>query len=201
MIKLPTHERIAEQAFRVHGIADDDCAAGERFDIAIKPIVSLLRQGAEIVSHNLAHETLVLCREIQKQSLHDLPQLSEADAAMLLSSLYNGHCTSVLAKKRNNGYWRKLSEEFRDCFGQDACTFEDHNPGHDAAKSARLFLHYNGADITTVSTAADHLQEPPHKKAKQASIDGGDDTVSWKYFSEYCSIKEEQDNDDKVMGE
>ena len=34
-----------------------------------------------------------------------------------------------------------------------------------------------------------------------AGDDGGDDTVIWKYFSEYCSIKEEQDNDDKVMGE
>ena len=34
-----------------------------------------------------------------------------------------------------------------------------------------------------------------------AGVDGGDDTVIWKYFSEYCSIKEEQDNDDKVMGE
>ena len=36
---------------------------------------------------------------------------------------------------------------------------------------------------------------------QNAGIDGGDDTVIWKYFSEYCSIKEEQDNDDKVMGE
>ena len=97
---------------------------------------------------------IVVCRELQKLSLHDAPD------AKLLKSLYSGHCTSILAKNRNNGYFRKLSNEFSKCVRQGGFVFIDHNPGHDAAKSARVFLHYHGASM--VSCSAD----PVSKKAR-----------------------------------
>ena len=110
--------------------------------------------GGQIVCHNLRHETLVICREVQKQNL--------ISASLLLRSLYSGHCTSIIAKRRNKGYWRKLSDEFRSCIGQEGFTFTDHNPGHDAAKCARLFLHYNEARVVSACTSAG----PPAKKSR-----------------------------------
>ena len=104
--------------------------------------------------HNLRHETLVICREVQKQNL--------TSASLLLRSLYSGHCTSVMAKRWNNGYWRKLSDEFRCCIGQEGFTFTDHNPGHDAAKCARLFLHYNEASVVSTLCSG----ESPVKKSR-----------------------------------
>ena len=76
--------------------------------------------------------------------------------------IYSGHCTSIIAKRRNKGYWRKLSDEFRSCIGQEGFTFTDHNPGHDAAKCARLFLHYNEARVVSACTSAG----PPAKKSR-----------------------------------
>ena len=79
-----------------------------------------------------------------------------------MKALYSGHCTSKLAKNRNNGYFRKLLDEFRNCIGQEGFDFTDHNPGHDAGKSARLFLHCHGAGVVSVS------EEPASKKARVA---------------------------------
>ena len=76
--------------------------------------------------------------------------------------IYSGHCTSIIAKRRNMGYWRKLSDEFRSCIGQGGFTFTDHNPGHDAAKCARLFLHYNEASVGGASSSVDR----PVKRCK-----------------------------------
>ena len=102
--------------------------------------------------HNLRHETLVICREVQKQNL--------ISASLLLLSLYFGHCTSIIAKRRNKGYWRKLSDEFPSCIGQEGFTFTDHNPGHDASKCARLFLYYNDASVVSdVSSAKSSVKK------------------------------------------
>ena len=90
----------------------------------------------------------MICREVQKQNL--------TSASLLLRSLYSGHCTSIIAKRRNKGYWRKLSDEFRSCIGQEGFTFTDHNPGHDAAKWARLFLHYNEASVVSAVSSAEY---------------------------------------------
>ena len=57
---------------------------------------------------------------------------------------------------------RKLSDEFRSCIGQEGFTFTDHTPGHDAAKCARLFLHYNEASVGGASSSVD----PPVKRCK-----------------------------------
>ena len=37
------------------------------FIVAIEPILQLLRHGGELVVHNLAHETYVICNENQKR--------------------------------------------------------------------------------------------------------------------------------------
>ena len=106
-----------------------------------------------MVCHNLPHETLVICREVHKLNL--------PSAMPRLESLFSGHCTSSIARRRY-GYRRKLSDEFRSCVGEEGFNFRDHNPGHDAAKSARLFLHYNGARVVSASSPLD----PPVKKCR-----------------------------------
>ena len=95
-----------------------------------------------------------ICRELQKLSLHDTSD------AKLLKSLYSNHCTSILAESRNNDYFRKLSDEFSKCVRQGGFAFIDHYSGHDAAKSARVFLHYHGASMVSCSA------EPVSKKGK-----------------------------------
>ncbi len=108
------------------------------------------------MAHNLAHEALVLCRETQKQSV-----LSKGDASMLMRSLYNGHCTSILAGTRNNGLFRNLLDEFRICFGDGAgASLRDHCPGNDAAKSARVFLHHNDAVVIDATLVSEPVDEP-----------------------------------------
>ena len=110
------------------------------------PILNLLQEGAQLVCHNLPHETLVICREVQKLNL--------LSAIPLLQSLFSGHCTLSIARKRH-GYRRKLSEVFRSCFGEEGFNFRDHNPGHDAAKCARLFLHYNEASVVSAVSSVE----------------------------------------------
>ena len=113
----------------------------------------VVQQGAQVVCHNLPHETLVICREVQKLNL--------PSAMSLLESLFSGHCTSSIARRRY-GYRRRLSDEFRSCIGEEGFNFTDHNPGHDAAKCARLFLHYNEARVVSACTSAG----PPAKKSR-----------------------------------
>ena len=163
-IKLPDDESIAKKAFHFHGITQEDCKTkGQDFETVILEIVKFLRQGASIVAHNLAHETLVLCRETQHSSL------PVEDASLLLKGLYNGQCTSLLAKKRNNGYFRKLSDEFRACFGDEvAALWRDHDAGHDAAKSARVYLHHIGAVVANAAPFPEAAEGPCHKKPRIA---------------------------------
>ena len=57
-VKLPEGESIAAKAVAYHGISDTRCLHAHDFSLALKPIIALLRQGAQIVCHNRAHETL-----------------------------------------------------------------------------------------------------------------------------------------------
>ena len=150
LIKLPESEIISEKAFAYHGISDAACADGQDLSLALKPVIALLRQGAQICCHNLAHETLVFCRELQKRTLIGSPTLSEDDAFLLLQSLYLGHCTSMLANKRN-GYYCRLTDEYQRCFGAMATVDIVHDPGQDAYKCACLFLHYTEAVVAASS--------------------------------------------------
>ena len=159
-IVLTENESIEKKAWSVHGITSGDCENGQRFEVVMQPLLALLRQGAVIMAHNLAHEALVLCREAQKQSV-----LSKGDASMLMRSLYNGHCTSILAGTRNNGLFRNLLDEFRICFGDGAgASLRDHCPGNDAAKSARIFLHHNDAVVIDATLVSEPVDEPCLKK-------------------------------------
>ena len=146
-IKLPKGYSIPEKVIQIHGITDAACSDGEELSVVLRPIIDLLQQGAEICCHNLRHETLVLCRELQKRNLIGLSEFSENDTSLLLRSLYMGHCTSILARWRNNGYYRRLTEEFLSCFGESSIVGPLHDPGVDSYKSALLFLHYNEACI------------------------------------------------------
>ena len=66
VIKLPKGQTIAQKASDVHGITTDACQEGEDFSVVLQTVVALLKEGAEICCHNLAHETLVFCREMNK---------------------------------------------------------------------------------------------------------------------------------------
>ena len=166
VIKLPKGHVISKKAVDVHGITDVACQKGQELSVALRPVIALLKEGAEMCCHNLRHERLVLCRELQKRSLTGPPILSEHDASLLLRSLYMGHCTSILAKHRNNGYYRRLSDEFQRCFGESTIVDRLHDPGDDSYKCARLFLYYNEAFV--VATMDSEAEVPETKKAKSA---------------------------------
>ena len=164
-IKLPEGHIISQKAIDVHGITDAACHAGQELSVALRPVIALLEQGAEICCHNLRHEAFVLCRELQKRSLIGPRILSEQDASLLMRSLYNGHCTSILAKTRNNGYYRRLSDEFQRCFGEPTIALRQHDPGPDSYKCARLFLYYNEASL-----AATRVCEADVSRGKKAKF-------------------------------
>ena len=111
----------------------------------------MLKEGAEICCHNLAHELLVFCREIQKRIKLSLLTLNEADVSLFLRSLYAGHCTLILGKQRNNGYYKKLTDEFLSCFPSESRSHTIHDPGEDAYMCARLLLHYHEAVLVKSS--------------------------------------------------
>ena len=165
-IKLPENEIISEKAFAYHGISDTACANGPDLASVLKPVIALLRQGAQLCCHNLAHETLVICRELQKRTLARLPSLSGDDACLLLHALHTGHCTSLLAKKRNGNYSR-LADEYQRIFAPSTSTPNAHDPGTDAYQCGRLFLHFNHAKVAT-STSCD-LETSQNKKARRAT--------------------------------
>ena len=77
---------------------ESGCAAGQPFSVVLASILSLLQGGAQMACHNRAHEALVMCRELQKLNL--------TPASPLLESLYSSHCTLIIAKRWNNGYYR-----------------------------------------------------------------------------------------------
>ena len=166
-IKLPKSYLISKKAVDVHGITDAACYEGQELSVALRPVIGFLQQGAEICCHNLRHETLVLCRELQKRSLVGPPVLSEHDASLLLRSLYTGHCTSMLARWRNNGYYRRLADEFQCCFGESTIVGRQHDPGVDSYKCALLFLHYNEACIASTTDCEVEMRQT--KRAKSAT--------------------------------
>ena len=67
IIKLPEGQTVSPQAFKVHGISTDHCQKGDDFSIVLQTICTQLKEGAELCCHNVAHETLVFCREFQKR--------------------------------------------------------------------------------------------------------------------------------------
>ena len=150
VIKLPDGETISKQATCVHGITDQASQQGQHLDTVVRSVVALLKQGAEICSHNLAHETLVWCRELQKRNSIDPPMLSEEDTSLLLQSLYEGYCTLRLGTQRN-GFFRKLTDEFALCCWDEVQPDKTHDAGQDAHMCACLFLHYTGASYVKYS--------------------------------------------------
>ena len=170
VIKLPAGHSISQKAVNVHGITDAICHEGQELSEALRPVIVLLKEGAEICCHNLRHETLVICRELQKRSRIGAPVLSAQDAALLLRSLYTGHCTSILAKYRNNGHYRRLSDEFQYYFGESTITDRQHDPGWDAYKCGRLLLHYNQAALTTTTHCETALLQSKRAKLSTSSI-------------------------------
>ena len=113
--------------------------------MALRPVIDLLQQGAEICCHNLRHETLVLCRELQKRSLVGPPVLSEHDASLLL----------------------RLADEFQCCFGESTIVGRQHDPGVDSYKCALLFLRYNEACIASTTDCEVEMRQT--KRAKSAT--------------------------------
>ena len=147
---------------------------------ALQSVVALLKEGAVVCCHNLAHETLVMCREFQKRKREIVSSLSEADIELLLHSLYEGHCTLILAKQRKNQYFRGLRDEYRRCFGSSTSVRKAHDPGQDVYKCGRLFLHYNDAAFT--KALDDQVAIPQNKKAK--TYREGTKTAGQKYTSQ-----------------
>ena len=162
-IRLPDGQSISKQAIDVHGITDQICARGQQLTTVLHGVIGWLKQGAEICCHNLAHETLIVCREFQKRSLIGHSVLPEEDASLLLRSLYAGHCTLQLGKRRN-GFFRALADEFHLCFPDVAQAGKRHEPGQDAYMCAQLFLYYNEACLTKASFR--DMEERPSKKSR-----------------------------------
>ena len=132
IIKLPEGQTVSPQESKVHGISTDDCQKGNNFSVVLQTIMTLLKEGAEICCHNVAHEALVFCREIQKRTRLSLLVPTQDDVSFFLRSLYRAHCTLILGKQHNNGYYRKLSDEFRSCFPTEIRLQSIHDPGVDA---------------------------------------------------------------------
>ena len=149
VIQLSKGETISEKAFAFHGLSDAVCVHGEELFAALRPIIALLKQGAQICCHNLAHATLVFCRELQKRALQESPHFTKEDAALLMRCLYEGHCTLALGKQRNDQYFNSLSDEYRRVFAPSIPIWNAFGPGRDAYQCGRLFLHYNHARVAT----------------------------------------------------
>ena len=162
-IQLPDGQSISKQAIDAHGITDQICARGQQLTTVLHAVIGWLKQGAEICCHNLAHETLIVCREFQKRSLIGHSVLPEEDASLFLRSLYTGHCTLQLGKRRN-GFFRALADEFHLCFSDVAQAGKRHEPGRDAYMCAQLFLYYNEARLTKASFR--EIEERPSKKSR-----------------------------------
>ena len=165
VIKLPDGETISKQAVEYHGITDYACQQGQSLGRVFRFIVAWLKQGAEICCHNLAHESLVWCREIQKRSSTDPLTFAQEDTSLFLQSLYQGHCTLRLGKQRN-GFFRTLAAEFTLCCRHEAQHDQWHDAGQDAYKCGLLFLHYNKASVVLKSDSQAETRDP--KKPKVA---------------------------------
>ena len=150
-IKLPDGETISKQAARVHGLTDQVSRQGQQLNTIIRFVVALLKQGAEICSHNLAHETLVWCRDLQKRRSIDPSMLSEEDSSLFLQSLYEGHCTLRLGKQRN-GFYRNLRDEFASCCTDEVQLDQRSDAAQNAHMCACLFLYYADASYVKYPT-------------------------------------------------
>ena len=87
----------------------------------------------------------MFCREFQKRRRLSLLTLTEEEVSLLVRSLYRAHCSLILGKEHNHGYYRKLSDEFRSCFPSEIRLQSIHDPGEDAYRCGRLLLHYRKA--------------------------------------------------------
>ena len=163
VIKLPDGETVSKQAVDIHGVTDHMCQQGQSLGRVFSFIVAWLKQGAEICCHNLAHECLVWCREIQKRPSTGSLMFAPDDTSLFLRSLYQGHCTLRLGKQRN-GFFRTLTEEFSLCCRDEAHLDKRHDAAQDAYKCARLFLHYNEAFVAIPKD--DKAETRDTKKAK-----------------------------------
>ena len=56
-----------EKRFRCMELRPMCVQTGTDFSVALQTIITMLKEGAEICCHKVAHELLVLCREIQKR--------------------------------------------------------------------------------------------------------------------------------------
>ena len=63
-----------------------------------------------------------------------------------------------------NQYSYGLTDEYRRCFGLSTSVRKAHDPGQDAYKCGRLFLHYNDAAFSKAPDV--QLASPQIKKAK-----------------------------------
>ena len=108
VIKLPDGETISKEAVGIHGVTDHACQQGQSLGTVFRSMVAWLKQGAVICCHNLAHETLVWCREIQKRSSTDPLMFPQGDTSLFLRLLYEGHCTLRLGKHRN-GFFSNIN--------------------------------------------------------------------------------------------
>ena len=149
VIQLAKGETISKKAFVFHGLSDAVCVHGEELFAALRPIIVLLKQGAQICCHNLAHATLVFCRELQKRGLQVSPHCTKEDAALLMRCLYEGHCTLAPAHQRNGRYFNGLSDEYQRVFAPSTSIWNALGPGRDAYQCGSLFLHYNRARVAT----------------------------------------------------
>lgn len=154
IIKLAKDETISPKAFVFHGLSDAMCVEGEDFFAAVIPIIMLLKQGAQICCHHLAHETIVFCRELQKRSSQESTHFTKEDASLLMRCLYDGHCTFALATQGKYPYFRGLSDEYQRIFAPSTTTCTADSPGWKAFKCGRLFLHFNDARVATITDGA-----------------------------------------------
>ena len=108
VIQLPDGQCISKPVIDAHGITDQICARGQQLTTVLHAVIGWLKQGAEICCHNLAHETLIACREIQKRSLIGHSVLPEEDASLFFTVTLHGALHSAV---------RETQEWFSSCTG------------------------------------------------------------------------------------
>ena len=155
IVLLPDGERVAEKANKYNGICDSDCAKGLDFEDAMQRLTKVLEEtGAKIVCHNLAHEALVFCRELQKRDL-SLP--------VIMNAIVEGECTNQMTK-RCHGTLKKLSAAYEMIPGAPA--LRAHDAGQDAAMAGRLYLHYLKKNVNPSTESQSCGEEPGVKRPR-----------------------------------
>lgn len=162
VVKLPEGEAMSKKAELLHKITGDMCLKGEDFADTLEPLRRLVEEAeypkrGVLVAHNLPHESLVLCRDLQKRGLSVKFQgLQRAfhDAA---------YCTAKETNFRFGHRGWRLADAYRACCPRDAPQFQAHLAGDDAAMCGRLFIQYLGARV--LGPAGPTLLPPPSEIA------------------------------------